>query len=779
VTAVAQGTSNGDGSGFATLAQATATYDANARKATDATVVGGTTTALTQYSYDNLGRSICTAQRMNQATFTSLPATACTLGTAGSFGNDRITVTNYDVASQVASVVTGYGDTSQRTIATYTYNPNGTTHSLADGNSNLTTNIYDGFDRLSQTQYPTAGNGGVSNTADYDGVSSYDANGNVLVRRLRDGQTISYAYDALNRVSTKTLPSPETATSYTYNTQGAGLTATQGTLTLSNSYDALGRLISEGQPYGTLTYQYDAASRLTRITWPDGLYAQYDHLTTGEVSAIRENGATSGIGVLASYTYDNWGRLTNIARGNGVASTIGYGSDARLASIGHAIPSATVNYSFGSYNPVSQIGSRTRDNDAYAWTGAVNVNRGYTANGLNQFTAAGNISFTYDARGNLVQSGPSGYSYTSENMLKAGPAGSATLFYDPALRLSEYDSATSTRFVYAGSQIASELNNVSGTNTLLRRYVWGPGSDVPVVWYEGTGTTDRRWLHADERGSVVAVSNASGTSMAKNSYDEYGIPATNNLGRFQYTGQAWLPELGLYSYKARIYSPTLGRFMQTDPIGYAAGPNWYNYVGSDPVNAIDPSGLAQAHPPYLPVDSLSTDIVVTAMPAPRVPSPDPPSQLPVGAIVPQSVYDFNKANADAAGGGKAGHEQFSPLTSAEQEKLKAAMNTTIIVTAMRQAWRNTLATGNEYSFFIYFGYQGYYPGYIWPGGPNYSNTLMRTEYLSRKSDPIFNYHTHPGNYPASAYPSWQDLKFDFDTKTIGILQTRYGFTFGH
>ena len=135
-----------------------------------------------------------------------------------------------------------------------------------------------------------------------------------------------------------------------------------------------------------------------------------------------------------------------------------------------------------------------------------------------------------------------------------------------------------------------------------------------MVWYEGSGTTDRRWLHSDERGSVVAVTNSAGCTLAINSYDEYGIPAATNLGRFQYTGQAWLPELGLYYYKARMYSPTLGRFMQTDPIGYGGGINWYNYVGSDPVNATDPSGLAEVEKnlKVLPIAPNGDEIFVTA-----------------------------------------------------------------------------------------------------------------------------------------------------------------------
>ena len=186
------------------------------------------------------------------------------------------------------------------------------------------------------------------------------------------------------------------------------------------------------------------------------------------------------------------------------------------------------------YNPAGQIKTTTRSNDAYAWGGHYNINRSYAVDGLNRITQIASpavLTPSYDGRGNLIADGTgASYGYTSENALVTAPAG-ATLAYDPFGRLRQIAKAgVTTRMLYDGPDLLTELD---GTNSVMRRYVHGPGVDDPIAWYEGSGITDRRFLHKDERGSVVAVTDASGAAMAVNSYDEQGMQGVGNLGYLQ------------------------------------------------------------------------------------------------------------------------------------------------------------------------------------------------------------------------------------------------------
>ena len=309
-------------------------------------------------------------------------------------------------------------------------------------------------------------------------------------------------------------------------------------------------------------------------------------------------------------TYDNVNRLVSMANkinGGANISTFGYSYDAVGNRLTKTMISGTETYGYDNLNQLTSaqyptgspfantgfnydpLGNRTTVTNGAATT--------YTANNLNQYTQVNTNTLNYDPNGNLTSYNGFNFSYDYENRLIGATNGTTTASYgfDPfGRRISKIVNGTITNFVYDGDDLLAEYDS---SGNLQKKYIYGQGVDEPIAMISGANTF---YYNRDGLGSISELTDNTGTVVENYSYDVYGktiikdgngnILTQSAIGnRFMFTGRELDSESGLYYYRARIYSPDLGRFLQTDPLHFD-DENPYSYCGNNAINWIDPYG---------------------------------------------------------------------------------------------------------------------------------------------------------------------------------------------
>ena len=365
--------------------------------------------------------------------------------------------------------------------------------------------------------------------------------------------------------------------------------------------------ISDGGTNTIVSYEYDNAGRRTKRTLQNSTFTVLEYDNASQLTNLWHRQISGGsTNTISRYQYgfDDAGNRTWVKRANGKGDVYKYDATDQLTNVLYeasnpdASPSAWTN-AVGYY--FDAAGNRTQVVSTVSGTSV------YAVNALNQYTSVGGQGLDYDSNGNLYDSGELFMEYDIENRLhyvsRTG-GGDTWLYYDGLGRVAGQDGFNLASFVYDDQwRVIAEYNLDQG-GTLSAKYVYGPGIDE-VVRMTRNGTN--YYYHAAALDTVTEITSTNGTVVERYGYDVYGQPtvfdsafnpqpSTAIGNRFLFQGREYDHRHGLYNFRYRYYSPTLGRFVQTDPLGDDGGLNLYAFSDSNPANLIDPFGLAPSCP---------------------------------------------------------------------------------------------------------------------------------------------------------------------------------------
>lgn len=590
----------------------------------------------TSWSYDQNGNPTqVITPRANASTqaFDALDRlTAVTAPAAGT------TTSAYDSQNNLASFTdaktrkttytrNGFGDiikevSADRGTTSYTYDDGGDVKTMTDGRSQAVTFNRDILGRIT-SKVPTGltaqtvtftwdtggltgsyGVGRVGKIVDGSGTTTfqYDHRGNMLVMQQAIGTTtaaqIIYAYDLGDRVTQITYPSGRIV-QYGRDSKGrVNLVQTKASASVGTWTSVASGLTYE--PFGAVT----------SITLGNGLKATNDWGNDGRLATRRLQRVSNGSNLsLLAYSYDNDDNIVSITDGVTSSQTQSYAYDAagRMNRIDTASGTyKRTDYTYDANGNRLQEQRRTLATDA---TPAQTDTYTYatTSNRLTKVAIpAGNRAITYDGRGNIKgETRPSSVTVTQtydgygrlSGYSRTGTSALSFVYNGRDDRVAMINGTVTRRFVYdLSGRVIGEYGN-SATD-VKAEFIWqlpeasndndSGGDDgvngyapLAVVTPTTAGVAQINWVHGSHLGvPLVTTDNTGSLATTPNDYFAPGFPGQSRV----------LSDL--YYNRYRDYDPSIGRYIQADPIGLGGGQNPYLYAGASPINATDPLGLS-------------------------------------------------------------------------------------------------------------------------------------------------------------------------------------------